>query len=203
MLLLSRLASYGNVVRRLLPWMAVFLLLLPSSAVPANAHEYAGHVTVEWSHGRAPASDASTTIQANNSADQVVAGAGAGFAFNPSPSLDATNTTGRLPTAQTWGRLDTLDDHFVRHGADFGASTADEYAALASDFFESGIARGLPTRIDPKTGVIRIYDSATNTFGAFNPSGTTATFFKPNPAIHGYPTNWDYWLAQPGGSPWP
>ncbi|MCP4305635.1 MAG: hypothetical protein GY788_12290, partial [bacterium] len=119
------------------------------------------------------------------------------------PAVTATNTPGRLPTAETWGRLDTLDDHFLRHGADFGASTADEYAGLASDFFESGIARGLPTRIDPKTGMIRIYDPGANTFGSFNPSGTTATFFKPDPVIHGFPTNWDYWLAQPGGSPWP
>jgi filamentous hemagglutinin len=51
--------------------------------------------------------------------------------------------------------------------------------------------------------VIRIYDPATNSFGAFNPSGTTATLFKPDPAIHGLPTNWDYWLTQPGGPPWP
>ena len=27
------------------------------------------------------------------------------------------------------------------------------------------------------------------------------TFFKPDPALHGYPTNWDCWLAQPGEAP--
>lgn len=28
--------------------------------------------------------------------------------------------------------------------------------------------------------------------------GTTRTFYRPDPASHGYPTNWDYWMAQPG-----
>jgi hypothetical protein len=107
----------------------------------------------------------------------------------------------RLPTSTTWGRPDSLDDHFVRHGADFGARTADEYAAMASEFLQRGVAAGLPTKIDPKTGVIRIYDPATNTFGSYNPNGTTATFFKPDPDLHGYPTNWDYWLAQGGYTP--
>lgn len=44
-------------------------------------------------------------------------------------------------------------------------------------------------------GVIRVYDPATNTFGAYNPSGTTRTFFTPKRGI-------DYWTKQPGTSPW-
>ncbi len=51
-------------------------------------------------------------------------------------------------------------------------------------------------------GAIRVYDPATNSFGSFNANGTTRTFYKPNPAQHGYPTNLDYWNAQPGGVPW-
>jgi pyocin large subunit-like protein len=72
---------------------------------------------------------------------------------------------------------------------------------MASKFFQSGLQRGLPMKLDPKTGIIRIYDPASNTFGAFNPSGRTRTFFKPDPSIHGYPTNWDYWVSQPGYEP--
>ncbi|MCB0638503.1 MAG: hypothetical protein KDC54_17860, partial [Lewinella sp.] len=44
-------------------------------------------------------------------------------------------TGGRLHGRRLWGRPDTLDDHFRRHGADFGARNADEYAKQASDFF--------------------------------------------------------------------
>jgi pyocin large subunit-like protein len=59
----------------------------------------------------------------------------------------------------------------------------------------------LPIKIAPKSGVIRIYDPATNTFGSYNAAGTTRTFYMPNPLLHGYPTNWDYWLSQPGYAP--
>ncbi len=113
----------------------------------------------------------------------------------------APNTALRLPTSQTWGRPNTLSDHFRRHGADFGARSADDYAGQASEFFQTGLQRGLPTKIDPKTGAIRIYDPSTNTFGAYNPSGTTRTFYRPDPSSHGYATNWDYWQAQPGYAP--
>jgi hypothetical protein len=108
---------------------------------------------------------------------------------------------GAYPARVTWGRPATLDRHFADHGSDFGARTADEYANMASDFFQRGIVKGLPIKIDPRTGVIRIYDPATNTFGAYNPSGTTRTFYRPDPAKHGYATNWDYWRVQPGYTP--
>ncbi len=55
----------------------------------------------------------------------------------------------------------------------------------------------LPTKIGAD-GCIRVYDRATNTFAVYEPDGTTATFYKPDPAKHGYPTNEDYWQAQPG-----
>lgn len=106
----------------------------------------------------------------------------------------APQATLKLPTSQTWGRLDTLDDHFLRHGGDFGARSADEYASQASQFFQRSQQVGLPTKIDAN-GVIRVYDPASNTFGAYNPNGTTATFFTPK-------TGADYWAKQPGVAPW-
>jgi pyocin large subunit-like protein len=94
---------------------------------------------------------------------------------------------------KVWGRADTLDDHFRRHGSDFGARSAGEYADIASQFFQRSQRERLPTKIDAD-GVIRVYDPATNTFGAFNPDGTTRTLFKP--------TRTDYWSRQPGDVPW-
>lgn len=100
----------------------------------------------------------------------------------------------RLGTRDSWGNLSTLDDHFARHGADFGATFADDYARQASEFLQQP---GTLTRIDPKTGAIRVYNPATEAFVAYNPSGTTLTFYVPDPAVHGYPTNLAYWIAQP------
>lgn len=123
---------------------------------------------------------------------------GQGTSTTPDAQNVATNSVDdvlRLGTKDSWGKLNTLDDHFARHGADFGATSADDYARQASEFLQRP---GNLTKIDPKTGVIRVYDPATEAFGAYNPTGTTRTFYVPDPAKHGYPTNLDYWNAQPG-----
>ncbi|WP_202213919.1 hypothetical protein [Methylacidimicrobium sp. AP8] len=77
-----------------------------------------------------------------------------------------------------WARPDTLYDHWVDHGADFGAKSPEEYARMAQQFFHRSQVEGLPSKIDKK-GVIRVYDPASNTFGAYNADGTTKTFYKP------------------------
>lgn len=92
-----------------------------------------------------------------------------------------------------WGNPRTLARHFRDHGADFGAKSADDYARQASDFFRRSQADRLPTKVDAD-GVIRVYDPRTNTFGSFNPDGTTRTFFKP--------TSPTYFDRQPGSAPW-
>jgi hypothetical protein len=112
-----------------------------------------------------------------------------------------------LGAAQSWGRPETLAVHFDNHGADFGSTNAECYAQRASMFLLTSQARGLPTKID-SSGIIRVYDPATNTFGAYNANGTTRTFFKPqprsatNPRGHTYATNMDFWNAQAGEAPW-
>lgn len=98
----------------------------------------------------------------------------------------------RGPT--TWGNQETLADHFKQHGKDFGSRNAQHCADQASDFLRSSRAQRLPTKIDAD-GVIRVYDPKTNTFGSFNPDGSTKTFFKPTRGV-------DYWNSQPGVAPW-
>ena len=104
-------------------------------------------------------------------------------------------------TQDSWGNPSTLARHFVDHSADFGASTENEYALQASRFIQRSQAEGLPTKI-ADNGVIRAYDPSTNEFGSFNADGTTKTYFAPDPKSHGFPTNWDYWVSQPGDEPW-
>ena len=93
------------------------------------------------------------------------------------------------PAAETWGHLDSLPDHFARHGADFGARNADDYAAQAASFRLRAKAEGLPAKRDTD-GSLRIYDPATGAFGAYNANGTTRTYFKPGSV--------DYFERQPG-----
>ena len=92
-----------------------------------------------------------------------------------------------------WGNPNTLARHFADHGADFGSASEEEYASQASDFFQQAQENGLPTKID-SDGVIRVYDPSTNTFGSYNPDGTTKTFFTPTSLGR-------YWGVQPGTPP--
>jgi hypothetical protein len=85
----------------------------------------------------------------------------------------------RLSTSESWANTQTLQRHLRDHGADFAVADADEYALLASTFFQRGGIEGLPTRITD-AGVIRIYDPSTNTFGSFDASGQTKTLYKPS-----------------------
>jgi hypothetical protein len=104
----------------------------------------------------------------------------------------------RLTASETWGKIKSLPGHFKKHGSEFGAKSTEEYASMASEFLQRGIRNRLPTKVDPKTGIVRVYDPKENTLGAYNPDGSTRTFFKPDPSKHQKSTNWDYWLDQPG-----
>jgi RHS repeat-associated protein len=119
---------------------------------------------------------------------------------DPSPSAAEGGSELALSSSESWGNPATLEDHFLRHGADFGATSAEDYASQASSFLQRGLRGGAEVKVDSR-GVIRVYDPETNTFGAYNADGTTRTFYKPEPAAHGYPTNRAYWDAQPGSAP--
>jgi len=106
-----------------------------------------------------------------------------------STSLKSESPRKAPPTRETWGHLASLPDHFERHGRDFHAKDADDYARMAWEFQQRAKAEGLPTKVDAE-GVTRIYDPLSGAFGAYNRDGTTKTFFKPNSR--------DYFDRQPG-----
>jgi pyocin large subunit-like protein len=74
-----------------------------------------------------------------------------------------------------WGNPHTLQDHFDRHGADFGAKSPSEYAKMAHDFYNARDAYLVKT---DEQGVKRIFDPETNMFGSYNRNGSTKTFYK-------------------------
>ncbi|MCF7784540.1 MAG: fibronectin type III domain-containing protein [Prosthecobacter sp.] len=94
------------------------------------------------------------------------------------------------PTRETWGHLDSLQDHFDRHGRDFASKSPDDYAAQAWLFLQRAREESLPMKIDDTDGTLRVFDPATRVFGAYNRAGRTKTFFKPD--------NSTYWQRQPG-----
>lgn len=93
------------------------------------------------------------------------------------------------PTRKTWGNLASLQDHFERHGRDFNARDADDYAAQAWTFLQRARRDGLPAKRD-SDGVVRVYDPKTRAFAAYNRDGTTKTYFRPGRS--------NYFADQPG-----
>lgn len=114
-------------------------------------------------------------------------------------AIDATDVirTFEFPVEESWRLDETLKKHFLDHGADFGSLSPAHYASQASDFLARGAIENLPTKIDSR-GRIRIWDPATDTFGAYNPDGTTRTFYVLEPEKFGYESSLAYWEAQPG-----
>ncbi|GEP40824.1 fibronectin type III domain-containing protein [Brevifollis gellanilyticus] len=108
----------------------------------------------------------------------------------PKPDTTAPTAARAPPTRQTWGRIDSLQDHFDRHGADFQSKSPDDYAAQAWLFLQRAKAGGLPMKWDDSDQSLRVYDPKTRAFAAYNRDGTTKTYFRPNS-----PTYWD---RQPG-----
>jgi hypothetical protein len=94
-----------------------------------------------------------------------------------------------------FGDAAKLQDHNGRHGADFGAKSAAEYEQQADTFLNTRKASGVLEKVRPNGDIVR-YNPATDEFGVVKPDGTVRTYYKPDPAVHGYPTNMDYFNAQ-------
>jgi hypothetical protein len=103
------------------------------------------------------------------------------------PAAPGTKTA--PPTSQTWANVATLEDHYVRHGRDFQAKSADDYAAQAWLFLQRARAEGLPAKIDPE-GTTRVWEPKTRAFAAYNRQMKTKTYFRPRRP--------DYFADQPG-----
>ncbi len=98
---------------------------------------------------------------------------------------------------QSWGNPASLPDHFARHGADFGARDAEEYARMAAEFLQRAKDEGLPAKVD-RRGIVRVFDPRSGAFAAYNRDGTTKTFFKPGSRGYferqpGKPVDWKTW----------
>jgi hypothetical protein len=107
------------------------------------------------------------------------------------PAVSSSKTSPATPpTSQTWCRLDTLEDHFERHGADFKSTSSDHYAAQAWRFLQHARQSALPMKWDAADRTLRVWEPKTRTFAAYDSRGRTRTFFRPS--------NPDYWNRQPG-----
>lgn len=111
-----------------------------------------------------------------------VAERGSGEAARTAPVAEARDSTsGGGGWGLSVGFADSrrLEEHYEKHGAEFGRITKQDYlrqaqllrdAKVGGPILETVRSDGVTTRFDKQTGA----------FIAFNPNGVIRTFFKPN-----------------------
>jgi pyocin large subunit-like protein len=85
--------------------------------------------------------------------------------------------------------------HFEAQGADFGASTPEEYEAMADRFLLGPRSGGTRECVRPRpvSRVICRYRDTTEEYGVKREIGWIVTYFKPDPSVHGYASNLEYY----------
>ena len=72
-----------------------------------------------------------------------------------------------------------LDEHYAKHGAEFGNITRQDYLRQAQLLRDARVGGPVLEAVRPD-GVVTRFDRQTGAFVAVNPNGTIRTFFKPN-----------------------
>ena len=72
-----------------------------------------------------------------------------------------------------------LQEHFAKHGAEFGRITQQEYLRAAQTLRDAPVG-GSVEEIRRADGTVSRFDRSTGAFIAFDADGTIRTFFKPN-----------------------
>ena len=86
--------------------------------------------------------------------------------------------------------------HFQKHGAEFPFGSKEAYVRAAVEFVVSPPPGTLS--VVQSDGDHVFYNPDENIFAVTNRQGKIRTFFRPDPKIHGYPSNMAYFHAQEG-----
>ena len=72
-----------------------------------------------------------------------------------------------------------LDEHYAKHGAEFGAGTREDYLRQAQSLRDAPVG-GAVLEVTRGDGAVSRFDRVSGAFLAFDPDGTIRTFFRPN-----------------------
>ena len=91
----------------------------------------------------------------------------------------ATAATGGFPASVGFADARRLEEHYEKHGAEFGAASRQDYLRMAQKLRDAP-AGGPILEAVRRDGVVTRFDRQTGAFIAFNPNGVIRTFFRPN-----------------------
>ncbi len=113
-----------------------------------------------------------------------------------SPAQAAEAAPEKAKPALTANRRETVDAKiarlFERNGADFGATSAEDYLAKVQSFTSRPPA-GVE-RVERPNGDVLLYQASTNTFAVVSRDGVAKTMFKPRDGAA-------YWTQQKAAAP--
>ena len=95
----------------------------------------------------------------------------------PAPSHSTVVSSARANIG--FASRDRLQEHYQKHGAEFGGITIEEYLRRAQSLRDRPVG-GEVLEAVRRDGVATRFDRSTGAFIAFNADGTIRTFFKPN-----------------------
>jgi pyocin large subunit-like protein len=84
-------------------------------------------------------------------------------------------------------------DHFLAHGQEIGATTADEYEAMADHFMTKPKTESMHECVR-RGKILCRYDSSTQEYGAMVVAGNLLTYFIPVPGAHLSPGSRPWWM---------
>lgn len=98
-------------------------------------------------------------------------------------------------SSKKFSAVENAFNHWKKHKADFpDIPNAKNFAEFSDEFVKNPPSSAL-TKVRAN-GDIVIYDPSSEMFAVATSEGTPRTVFIPDPSIHGYPTNLDYFNAQ-------
>jgi filamentous hemagglutinin len=90
---------------------------------------------------------------------------------------------------------ENIKKHFSDHSSDFPNLKTEKSYVDATKKFLNNPPTGTLTKIRAN-GEVVLYHPDTNTFAIATKNGTPKTMYKPDPSVHGYKNNLDYFYAQ-------
>ena len=111
-----------------------------------------------------------------------VAERGAGEAARNAPvteARDPSSSGGGWGASVGFADARRLEEHYEKHGAEFGRITKQDYLRQAQLLRDTKVG-GPVLEVVRRDGVVTRYDQQTGAFIAFNSNGVIRTFFKPN-----------------------
>lgn len=98
----------------------------------------------------------------------------------PAPTKAPANAPAKATSKVGFTSTRSLQDHFEKHGAEFGDITIEEYLARACALRDAPLSSDVLEVRRDSDGVISRFDKKSGGFVAFHDDKTIRTFFRPN-----------------------